>query len=357
MSAYIPVRWLSGTLCVLIASLLSGSAYAEPAVSLEAEGSLSAEGSLQAEGSLSAEGSLLADGSLSAEGSPTAWLEKMGRALRSENYAGNFTYIRGSRFDNVRIVHVVEQGRELERLYNLNGDVRELYREEGEARCYHPKEHLSADELANHTVHIGPFTAAFSDRVLSTQNLYNLAMQGEDRIAGRPAVVLSISPGYNDRYGYQVWLDKESGLLLQSHLIERGRVKEIFQFTHLEVGDSISTSDLQTAMTGDTISHPLALDANERTEKPVWRVSWLPDGFRPVRIQGNRLHFTDGLATFSVFIEKTGGTPMPDLATIDGGAVVVTRRHHGTGPQITVVGEVPVRTARRVAESVEPVLY
>jgi sigma-E factor negative regulatory protein RseB len=281
----------------------------------------------------------------------------MGGALRSENYAGNFTYIRGSRFDNVRIVHVVDQGRELERLYNLNGDVRELYREDGEARCYHSRADLSTDSLTGHDVHVGPFTPAFSDRVLSTQNLYNLAMQGEDRIAGRPAVVLTVFPRFNDRYGYRVWLDEETGLLLQSHLIERGRIKEIFQFTHIEVGDFISKSSLQTAIVGDTISHPLALDVNENKEKPVWKVNWLPDGFRPVRIQSNRLHFTDGLATFSVFIETSGPTSMPDLATTDGGTVVITRRHQKTGPQITVVGEVPVRTARRVAESVEPVLY
>ena len=330
MKAYITTGWLAGTLCVLSALLSSGCVHANP------EGSISAEGSLSA---------------------PTAWLKKMGDALRKENYAGNFTYIRGSSFDNVRIVHVVEQGRELERLYNLNGDIRELYREDGEAHCYHPISDLSADGLAGHNVHIGPFTPAFSDRVLSTQNLYNLAMQGEDRIAGRATVVLTVSPRFNDRYGYRVWLDQETGLLLQSHLIERGKIKEIFQFTHIEVGEFISSSSLQTAIRGDTIAHPLALDVNERKEKPVWNVNWLPDGFRPVRIQGDRLHFTDGLATVSVFIETSGSAPMPDLATTDGGTVVITRRHQKTGRQITVVGEVPVRTARRVAKSVEPVIY
>ena len=330
MRVYIAIKLLAGVLAISSASLLSGFAHAEPEVSLSVEGSLF---------------------------SPTWWLKKMGGALRSENYAGNFTYIRGSRFDNVRIVHVVDQGRELERLFNLNGDVRELYREDGEAHCYHPRSDLSTDGLAGHDVHIGPFTPTFSDRVLSTQNLYNLAMQGEDRIAGRPAVVVTVSPRFNDRYGYRVWLDKETGLLLQSHLIERGRIKEIFQFTHIELGEFVSKSILQTAMVGDTISHPLALDVNEKKEKPAWKVNWLPDGFRPVRIQGDRLHFTDGLATFSVFIETSGPTPMPDLATTDGGTAVITRRHQKTGPQITVVGEVPVRTARRVAESVEPVLY
>jgi len=327
---------------MLSASLLFQFAYAQPEVSQRDEGFLSTERSQPTESYFS---------------SPAWWLKRMGGALRSENYAGNFTYIRGSRFDNVRIVHVVDQGRELERLFNLNGSVRELYREDGEAHCYHPRSDLLADGVAGHDVHIGPFTPVFSDRVLSTQNLYNLAMQGKDRIAGRPAVVLTVSPRFNDRFGYRVWLDEETGLLLQSHLIERGRIKEIFQFTHIEVGEFISKSSLQTAMVGDTISHPLALDVDEKKEKPVWEVNWLPDGFRPVRVQGNRLHFTDGLAAFSVFIETSGPTPMPDLATTDGGTVVITRRHQKTGPQITVVGEVPVRTARRVAESVEPVPY
>ena len=342
MRADIAIKLFAGTLIMASAPLLFGLAYAQPGVTL------SVEISLPAEGYQSTEGSLL---------SPTWWLKKMGGALRSENYAGNFTYIRGSRFDNIRIVHLVEQGKELERLFNLNGEVRELYREDGEAHCYHSRSDLSADGLTGHDVHIGPFTPAFSDRVLSTQNLYNLAMQGKDRIAGRAAVVLTVSPRFNDRYGYRVWLDEETGLLLQSHLIERGRIKEIFQFTHIEVGEFISKSSLQTRMVGDTISHPLALDVNEKKENPVWKVNWLPDGFKPVRIQSNRLHFTDGLATFSVFIETTGPTPMPDLTTTDGGTVVITRRHQKTGPQITVVGEVPVRTARRVAESVAPVLY
>ena len=115
--------------------------------------------------------------------------------------------------------------------------------------------------------------------------------------------------------------------------------------------------DLSTAIAGETVSHPLTLESNERSEKPVWRVAWLPDGFRPVRAAGNRLHFSDGLATFSVFVEPSGAAAMPDMTTTVGGTVVITRRVKNTGPQITVVGEVPVRTARRVAESVEPLIY
>ena len=291
-------------------------------------------------------------------GEAISWLQKMTRAVRDENYEGIFSYIRGSTFDTVRIVHRMDNGVETERLINLNGDVRELFRQGNEIRCYHPDGEAHSDELlSDHRVQIGPFTTAFTEKVLSTQNLYRLTMHSTDRIAGRSAVVLSVSPRFNDRYGYRLWLDEETGLLLQSHLIDNGRVKEIFQFTSLDIGHPITDAGLASSIQGETVSHPLMLETNEMSGKPVWRVAWLPDGFQPVRVTGNRLHFSDGLATFSVFVEAPGSAPLPDLTTTVGGTVVLTRRLKKSGPQITVVGEVPVQTARRVAESVEPVLY
>ena len=284
------------------------------------------------------------------------WLEQMGNALRERNYQGIFTYIRGTTFETVRIVHKVADGVETERLFNLNGEVRELYRHGDDVLCLHPDDG-TAHPLEDHNVQIGPFTPAFSERVLSAQNLYRLSLHGSDRIAGRDAIKVAVSPRNDDRYGYRLWLDEETGLMLQSHLVERGRVKEIFQFTSLTIGEPISDQDIASAIDGETISHPLALEVNDRSEKPVWRVSWLPDGFRPVRVQGNRLHFTDGVATFSVFVEKNDAETLPDMATTMGGTVVITRRIENTGPQVTVVGEVPVQTAQRVAESVEPVIY
>ena len=289
---------------------------------------------------------------------PAMWLHKMSAALKNQNYDGIFTYMRGSTFDTVRIVHAAADGNEVERLFNMNGEIRELFRENDEARCYHPK-HDDDDPLSvhDHSVQIGPFSPAVSDRVLASRNLYRLSLHGEDRIAGRTAIKLAISPGNHDRYGYRIWLDKETGLLLQSHLIDRGNVKEVFQFTSLTIGEAIADTQLASSITGETVSHALTFDPGERVEKPVLRVNWLPDGFRAVSVRGNRLHFSDGLATFSVFVDAGGAAALPDLVTTMGGTVVITRRLNDSGPQITVVGEVPVQTAKRVAESVEPVIY
>jgi negative regulator of sigma E activity len=70
----------------------------------------------------------------------------------------------------------------------------------------------------------------------------------------------------------------------------------------------------------------------------------------------NRLHFTDGLAAFSIFIERSNAS-LPEMTTHRGGTTVITRTLKGAAGQITVVGEVPISTARKVVESVEPVIF
>ncbi len=340
MSSSLGKSLLASLLLTLSGSLIA--AVAHPDIRLEAQSS----------------GDAPAASKVPDAASPADWLRKMGQALRQTNYDGIFTYMRGSTFDTVRIVHVSDNGQETERLFNLNGEVRELYRHDDEVMCYHPVDAVRLGEsISDHSVQIGPFSPAFSERVLSTRNLYNLSLHGTARIAGRSAVKLAISPRNNDRYGYRIWLDEATGLLLQSHLIDRGKVKEIFQFTSLEVGSGVSMADLETAIPGETLSHALALESNDGSEQPVFRVKWLPDGFRPVRSQGNRLHFSDGLANFSVFVDKPGAPTLPEMTTTVGGTVVITRRMKSTGPQITVVGEVPIQTAKKVAESVETVVY
>ena len=175
---------------------------------------------------------------------------------------------------------------------------------------------------------------------------------------------LSISPKNNDRYGYLLWLDRETGLLLQSHMVDvdQKRVREIFQFSTISIGPSTVSSSLASSMAEDAVQHRLSgevvLFSEDQRAKPRWRVAWLPNGFKAVPVTGNnRFHFSDGLATFSVFFEPAGNSLLPDSATQVGGTVVITRRLKRLKGQITVVGEVPFSIAEKVAESVEPVIY
>ena len=295
------------------------------------------------------------------ESEARAWLTRMATALHKQNYEGVFTYVRGGQFNTMQIVHKFEDGKEVERLLQLNGEKLEIMRIDDELVCYHEKsDHVDLE----HHVLLGPFSSAFSENLEAYQDLYRFSLHGDDRIAGRPAIKLGISPRFNDRYGYRLWLDKETGLLLQSHWldVDRKRVLEIFQFSTVNIGDDFDETTLASSLSGDSISHRLTSEvvslSKENAAKPRWRVAWVPNGFRSVRVPyTNRLHFTDGLATFSVFIDRKAKSSLPEMAAHVGGTVVISRRIKGVKGQITVVGEVPLATARRVAESVEPVIY
>ena len=286
------------------------------------------------------------------------WLDKMATAIREQTYDGIFTYMRGHDLDTVRIVHNYSDGKEFERLVHLNGEPREVIRTNDEVICHHANED-SAD--LNHGVALGPFSRAFSDNISALQNYYHFSLQGHDRVAGRGTVKLNISPKHTDRYGYKLWLDDQTGLLLQSRLVYKGRVLEVFQFSRVEIGERITESQLVSSIGDDSVQHKLTAEfAKEEIGEAEWRVSWLPAGFkRSMNVQRGRntVLFTDGIATFSVFVEKQGNSGLSDLSTRMGGTVVISRSIRGSGQQITVVGELPIKTARRVADSVEPVIY
>ena len=285
------------------------------------------------------------------EAEATAWLQKMSTALREQNYVGTFTFMRGNEFNTMRIAHRFEEGRETERILQLNGERREIVRTDSDVTCYH---HVDDDRNLCHNVPLGPFSHLFNESIAKTRDLYNFTLRGKDRIANRDTVILDISPRGNDRYGYRLLLDEETGLLLQSQLVDRNRVREQFQFAEITIGGEIDDALLVANVDEDTVKHKLTAEILDEPSQPTLRVSWLPDGFRVVRTARDRMHFSDGIATFSVFIERK--KPLPELATRVGGTAVITRTLNGAG-QITVIGEVPVATAQRVAESVEPVIY
>ncbi len=296
---------------------------------------------------------------LSGDVTAADWLSRMATALREQSYQGIFTYMRGGQFESMHIAHKFEDGQEIERMFQLNGETLEILRKGDEVVCRHED---SGHVDLQHHVPMGPFSNAFNESLSAYQDLYRFSLHGEGRIAGRTAVKLAISPSNDDRYGYRLWLDKETGLLLQSHMIDvdKKRVREIFQFSSIEIGEDVESAELVSSLGESSVQHRLAGEVLGMPPgdavKPLWRVAWLPNGFQPVEVTGsNRLHFTDGIATFSVFIDRGSSAELPDLATQVGGTVVISR--HLNGGNITVVGEVPIRTARKVAESVEPVIY
>lgn len=286
-------------------------------------------------------------------------------ATKSLNYDGVFVYQRDSQVDAMRIIHRVREGVETERLISLSGPAREVLRDGARVTC------TFADDKAVMVQKRQPsdfFSLDLSRPVEALAEHYDFALGEPDRVAGRRTQVVRIEPRGADRYGYRLWIDADSNLLLKSVILGRdGKPLEQVQFTQIQIGHYIPDEMLAAEMDGVGYTwytnerEAAAATADEAGED--WNVAWLPNGFRMRNAQVTHTAastmpvshkvYSDGLAIVSVFVEKLpdGAPPLQGYSTM--GAVNAFSRV-ADDYQITVVGEMPQPTVRQIASSVSP---
>lgn len=289
------------------------------------------------------------------------WLMKINHAARMLNYEGAFVYQHDGQLEAMRLVHKVENGRTHERLVSLNGAAREIIRTDREVLCYLPDEksvmveHRKVDDTS--------FPRILPERLNEIDESYVVQIGKSGRVTGRVAQQVIIKPRDEYRYGYRLWADRDTGLLLQADLLDaQGKLIEQFMFTQVNVGGNISAA----ALKPETEGKGFAWHRADAREKPAptpsrWAAAKLPRGFKlsrqmtrqaPMRqVAVEHLVYSDGLATISVFIEKKEA----GAATAMQGASHMGAVHaHGTRRgdyQITVVGEVPAATVALISGS------
>ena len=283
------------------------------------------------------------------------WLTRLGQAEQQHSFQGTFVYERNGSFSTHKIWHRVQEGKVHERLLQQDGSAQEVVRIDGHTQC------VSGILIAG--LGDSPNSPARALDPQKLKNWYDLAVIGKSRVAGRPAVIVSLTPRDQHRYGFELHLDKETGLPLKSLLLnDKGHLLERFQFTQLDTVDVPSDAELQPG--ADCKAVNLESDkASSVKAAQTWHSDWLPPGFELVsssarkdqetKTQVNSLMYDDGLARFSVFLEPLNGATVTDTRTQLGPTVAISRSL--TTPQggmmVTVVGEIPVGTAERIALS------
>lgn len=280
------------------------------------------------------------------------WLNRLSQAEQQQSFQGTFVYERNGSFSTHNIWHRVQDGKVRERLLQLDGSAQEVLRIDGHTQC------VSGSLIAG----LGN-TPDSTSRALDPQKLknwYDLAVIGKSRVAGRQAVIVALTPKDQHRYGFELHLDKETGLPLKSLLLnDKGQLLERFQFTRLNV-TAPTDSDLQASAECKAVAQD---PGKAVAAKTAWHSDWLPPGFEltssaaredpDTQVQVNSLMYDDGLARFSVFLEPLNGANAADTRTQLGPTAAVSRRL--TTPQgemmVTVVGEIPIGTAERIALS------
>lgn len=280
------------------------------------------------------------------------WLNRLSQAEQQQSFQGTFVYERNGSFSTHNIWHRVQDGKVRERLLQLDGSAQEVVRIDGHTQC------VSGSLIPG----LGN-TPDSTSRALDPQKLknwYDLAVIGKSRVAGRQTVIVALTPKDQHRYGFELHLDRETGLPLKSLLLnDKGQLLERFQFTRMNLA-APADADLQASADCKAVTQD---PGKAVAAKTAWHSDWLPPGFELTsstarkdpdsQVQVSSLMYDDGLARFSVFLEPLNGANATDTRTQLGPTAAVSRRL--TTPQgemmVTVVGEIPIGTAERIALS------
>jgi len=277
--------------------------------------------------------------------------------VQTHSYQGRSVFTNGSQMISLEVRHAIFDGEAWERIIHLSGEPAEILRRGDTVNCLHPDSQMG-------------FTVAPVGKVVShvflRQNFklpkhYRLIKGGPGRIAGRYAHRLDIVPVDTLRYGYRLWLDDETGMLLKSIVINgQGKPLEVLEFVDLKVNIPLTKQDFAP---GDGLrwSKQEVQQAVPQPEAGKWNLGWLPNGFSLARGDFQQIDneavsskaYSDGLAAFTVFAEPYAEAEHHELTQIRGATVALSRfQQTGQGKKlVTLVGEIPLETALKVIAS------
>jgi sigma-E factor negative regulatory protein RseB len=289
------------------------------------------------------------------------WVQKMSDAMRQLNYRGNFVYMHGNQLESMRISHMLDDSGEKERLISLNGEAREVIRDNLNLTCIWP----SSRKVVVDSSRKNSFSPIFiPDDITRLEKFYEMRILGEDRIADMETVVVHIKPKDRYRYGMKFWINKDHGLMMKSSLLdEQDQEIEQVMFTSIELfsGDEKQELDVMPQIDENftMVRYHRGDNAGGTASESRWRLTETPGGFWREsvlrrQVPGSdhvieQMVFTDGLASLSVFIERDDGNTHQGGSSM--GAVNAFIRIVGEH-SVTAIGEVPAMTVKRVAESV-----
>ncbi len=290
-------------------------------------------------------------------------------AASQRNFQGTFVVSTGGGVSSARIAHFFDGNNQFERIESLDGQARHVFRHNDQVHTVWPQSRVAMVEQRDQVSSFPALLQAGDDRIT---DLYDVKPQGVDRVAGHEANVLTLRPRDAHRFGYRLWSDKATGLLLRADVLgDRGEMLESSAFSEVVIGVRPQPETVLLPMKkldGYRILRPTLTPT--KLEAEGWSLQLSIPGFRQVSCvkrpldaaaeddqrtpatQAVHTIFSDGLTYVSVFIEPFSRErhSKPVLTAI--GATHTLMRQQGDW-WVTVVGDVPAATLRAFANGLE----
>lgn len=311
---------------------------------------------------LAAVGALRADDRVEVE----QWLDRMAQAVETLDYRGTLVHWHGDQFDALKIIHRSDESGVRERLFSLSGSPREIIRDGDLVRSLRAGERqvLVQSQLSARLLPHLPLR-----RLKLASEAYVMRVGNQERVAGHQTRIIEILPRDAFRYGYRFWLEPQTGMLLRFALLDHEAMAiQQLTFVEIELGARITDDELE-AQLESTATFESRLSQNTPTFENLTAFdsdSSMPDGWDSLRVpvhfqlarqgQGesasgadfNHLLYSDGLASFSVYIENDSSGQMSSRLETLGSVNLYTGTYDDH--QVTIVGEVPLATVRFVGQ-------
>jgi sigma-E factor negative regulatory protein RseB len=292
------------------------------------------------------------------ERSVNEWLVRMHDASRQRSYMGTFVVSSSNgSMASARIWHACDGQRQVERVETLSGERRSTIRRDDEVVTFLPETRTVRTERREA---LGLFPELMKPEESAIPEFYTARRVGSDRVAGFDADIVQMLPRDALRFGYRIWSEKKSGLVIKLQTLDdTGRVLEQAAFSELQ---------LDAPLRMDRLAQMMSVPAGWRVEKAEaarttaadegWGLKQPVPGFRPMNCYKRPVEgvlqciFSDGLASVSLFIENYDPQHPRQEGVFASGATN-TLTHQVQDWWVTAVGEVPPQTLRAFSLSLE----
>jgi sigma-E factor negative regulatory protein RseB len=294
------------------------------------------------------------------------WLMRMHEASRKRAYAGTFVVSSGTgSLSSARIWHVCDGEQQMERVESLTGPPRTTFRRNDQVLTLLPESKLAYAEKRE-SLGLFPHLLQTGDSAIA--EFYGAKQDGSERVAGFDADMVVLRPKDALRYGYRIWSEKKTGLVVKLQTLDAdGKVLEQAAFSELQLDAPVKMEKLGQMM-ANTAGYRVETSAMHKTTalSEGWVLKNTVPGFKSMSCFRRSAAgataiaaestlqwvFSDGLASVSLFVEPFDAQRHVKEGVLAMGSTQSLTRRTGAW-WLTVVGEVPLQTLKAFAQGLE----
>lgn len=297
-----------------------------------------------------------------------SWLTRVDEAAKRRNFQGTFVVSAAGVVSSMRIVNYCVGNNRVERTDALDGQLRRVLRHNDVVHTLWPSSRVVSIEQRDVLSSFPGLLQGGGDSSFAEH--YTVEPLGSGRVAGHDAMVLHLKPRDQHRFGYRLWVEKDSALLLRADVLGlRDEVLESSAFSDVSIDvrprpKPASLLEPLRRLDGWRVLRPAV--ARTRLDTEGWAMPVSVPGFREIGSMKRTIEpagdapaaqvlqsvWSDGLTYVSIFIEPFDAERHTRAVQTAIGATHTLMRRHGDW-WVTLMGEVPRQTLQRFASALE----